>query len=286
MPSFHSRRAHRAARLLAVVAGVSLPGSLAAQAVVTANLYANSAFVWRGVTFAGRPVVQADLGLALPVVGGTVSGGVWLNGEPADYTSGRAITMVATGRGGPALTAIAPWLDYTRPMGRVTSTFGVTTYAYPAITGFAPAFNTTELYARLALAAPLSPRVSVNHDLRKVRGAYVEGALAQAMPLGRRMATRGIGVTLGATAGWSAGQGPNGTQTAYFGHEGLAFVDATASAALPIGHGLSVAPTLHLSFGRDSLARVQDLTGHSRTFKPWLGVAASWSHALGRPARP
>lgn len=267
--------------ILAAVAAT--PTTTHAQASVVANATAVSAYVWRGVTFASVPGFQADLGLLAPLVGGSLSIGVWTSGELTNASSGRAITMVPSRLGAPTFTTIAPWADFTRSVGRVAATAGAMVYVYPEVTGFAADYNTTELYAKLAITAPLSPRLAVYYDVDKIRGAYLEGSVAQGVPLGPiAAAVPGAALSLGATAGVSAGQGEQAGQTAYFAREGLAFTDLAATASVPFGPvGLSTAA--HLTLGHDPLARLVDATGGERSAKAWVTVTATYLLSFGRP---
>lgn len=267
--------------VIVMTALAMFPATTRAQATVVANATFASAYVWRGVTFASVPGVQADLGLAGPLAGGSFTLGVWASGELASASDGHAITMVPGRHGVPTLTSISPWVDLTRTSGRVALTAGAIAYLYPGVTGLADEYNTTEVYVRLAVAAPLAPRLAAYHDVQKVRGTYLEGSLSQGVPLGRIAAVvPGATLSLGATAGVSAGQGAHAGQAAYFEREGLAFTDLAVTASAPLGQ-LAITTAAHATFGRDPLARLVDATGGQRSTKGWLTVTATYLLPLG-----
>ncbi|MBV9772479.1 MAG: hypothetical protein JO040_00925, partial [Gemmatimonadetes bacterium] len=191
----------RSLSLCALVYATVVAAPAAAQGTVTVDLAANSAYVTRGLSLTNRAVTQGDLVLALPVSGVTLSAGAWGNLELRPYDSPASISMTADETGA-NLTEVDLWADATHAFGPLGVTVGAMRLTYPNQGVFTPAYNTTELYARLGLASlPLAPRLSVMEDVDKVRGVYLEGSVAQAVK-----AIPGVPLSLGATAGWSAGQ--------------------------------------------------------------------------------
>jgi len=267
-----------AAALLALPANLRAQTADAPPASIVADAYLDGAYVWRGITFTNRPVVQADVALNVVTRPGTISGGVWANAEPRDYTGAHDIRLIAPGHAGPAVTALTTWFDLTHTAGRLASTVGVTSYWYPSITGYAAQFNSSEIYGRLALATALSPRLAVYMDVEKVRGAYVEASVTAPVPVGAHT------LSLGATAGASAGQAVAHNQSAYFARNGVAFGDLSATTAFAL-RGVSLAPTLHVLLDRDPWTRVTALDGATHAVKSWVGVTASWAHEVPRPRR-
>jgi hypothetical protein len=110
----------------------------------------------------------------------------------------------------------------------------------------------------------------------KVKGLYLETSVAHTLsPL------RGFPVTLGALAGWSAGQAVNRddpTEVANFASDGLTHVDLSATGALAVGP-VTLAPTAHLVIPSNGYA---DLTkpGVTHDLKGWLGLTLTWSKPL------
>ena len=268
----------RAAAAALVLAAVVRPAAARAQLVVTADATVATGFVWRGLTFTNRPVVQPDLVLTAPVAGTTFTVGAWANAEPARYTEASAISLDG-GRGG--VTATSVWADATRGVGggrsRVDLTTGVANYWYPPITGLGPAYNSVEVYGRAAMAGPLAPKLAVWVDVARIRGAYVEGSLAHSFPL-----APGLSLALTGTSGVSLGQAidPTGRETGYFARDGIAFTDLAAGVGATVGH-VSITPTLHLVLAHDAAARVT-APDATRGTKLWLGTTVTWAHTSGR----
>jgi hypothetical protein len=93
-------------------------------------------------------------------------------------------------------------------------------------------------------------------------------------------AGRHLGVTLGATAGLSVGQGtdPAGRQTAYFAGDGLTHVDLSAAATWTAGT-VTVTPSVHGLLLRDVATRLTAPNElHARRVN--LGVTLGWARAL------
>lgn len=263
---------NRIAGAFALLAAGAAPA--AAQATLTTNVALNSAYVWRGLTFTNRPVVQGDAALAVPVAGGTLTAGAFANLEPGGYAGAGHISE--NGAGGAGLTEWDAWTEYTRTVGRVSLAAGAIAFRFPNDEGLTASFNTAEVYGRAALAAPLAPSLTVAYDVQAVRGFYFEGALAHVVPVA------GAGVSLGAAAGVSAGQHrvDGSGENANFEENGLTHVDLSASLPLT-GRGVTVVPTAHLVLGRDAYTRVS-APRETRGAKLWIGARLTWGRALGR----
>ncbi|MBL0937540.1 MAG: hypothetical protein IBJ03_01525 [Gemmatimonadaceae bacterium] len=256
--------------MLALTGVVSFPAAhVMAQPTVTADAMMASGFVWRGIHFTNRPVVQGDVYLTQTVRKATLTAGAWINAEPADYRAADAVRMLAPGHHGPALTAIAPWIDATVQTGRVSLTGGATMYRYPKKTGFAEGYNTTELYAKATAGGALAPRVQVWWDVQKVRGAYVETAIAHTF-------NAGIPLVSSLTAGWSAGQEARGTQTAYFVRSGLAALDGALGVPLTRGH-FTISPSVHAVLANDAATQLVTPGDPMRRTKLWWSLGGTWT---------
>jgi hypothetical protein len=261
----------------AVAALVLLPAALRAQLTVTADATVASGYVWRGLTFTNRPVVQQDLVLTAPAAGTTFTVGAWANGEPARYTDVSAISLDG-GRGG--LTATSVWADATRRVGggrsHVDVTAGVTSYWYPPVTGLGRAYNSVEVYGRAGMGGPLAPKLGVWIDVARIRGSYVEGSVAHAFQV-----SPGLSVSLSGTSGVSLGQAvdPRGRDTGYFARDGVAFTDLAAGVGATFGPVL-VAPSLHVVLAHDAAVRVT-APDATRGTKLWLGTTVTWAHMTG-----
>jgi hypothetical protein len=231
--------------------------------------------VWRGVTSTNRFVLEPDVTVALPLDRArrtAVTLGAWTNIEPTRYDGAQDISPLG-GAPGPLATSSQLWLEARRTLGAAAVTVGATRYLYPDVGDLSTTYATNELYA-VASGEMLS--LGVYYDVEKVRGAYLEGALSGdvGVPVGRG---RAQAVTLSATVGYSAGQGPDarGAQAAYFAHDGFTHAELAARTAFDFG-ALGLAPTAHLVLGRDALVRVTS-PEHSHALKAWVGATLTWT---------
>ncbi len=243
--------------------------TMQAQTLVTADAAMASGFVWRGIHFTNRPVVQSDLILTTTTGRTSLSAGLWVNAEAADYRDANAIRMLPKGSRGPALTAITTWLDATVSAGAVNLTGGYADYRYPSRTGLSDAFNTGELYAAVSHHGMLSKRIQLWWDVNKIHGAYLEAAVDHEFKAG-------IPLIAALAAGWSLGQEENGTESAYFVRRGFAAVDG--SIGMPITKGsLSIQPVIHGVLAHDAATRMISPINPDRGMKIWWSVGASWT---------
>ena len=260
-----------------VVTALSVPEDASGQVVLTSDAGAFNAYVWRGVTLTNRFVLQPDLYVTFPAGGGSVVLGGWGSIEAGQYDDPVNDLSEGGGTSGFNATEVDLWAEYGHSLGsNLTGTFGGILYLFPNDAGLTNEVNrTVELYGKLQAGIPLSPKLSAWYDVDKVSGLYLEGSVTQ--PL----AIPGFPVTLGALAGFSAGQGPNEndpTQIANFASNTLTHVDLSASGALAIGP-LAVAPTLHFLILNDELTQITK-PAVSRDVKAWAGVTLTWSKAL------
>jgi len=154
--------------------------------------------------------------------------------------------------------------------------------------GFTKAANTVELYGKVSLSVPLSPKVSMWYDVDKVKGAYFEGSISHSIqPQGQKFS-----ITLGALAGFNAGQGINDSDpTQLFNFVDNGFTHLDLSAAVPFTAGpLSISPALHMVVTGDENTKFTKFdrnTGelNSKDVKFWGGATISWSRVLGTPPK-
>jgi hypothetical protein len=266
-------------RAVAAAALLSLPSAAQGQATATVDAGVFNAYVWRGVTLTNRPVVQPDAYLTLPAGGGSFVLGGWASVEAGRYDDPRSHLSEGGGRASLDATEVDLWGEYGHPVGPLTGTFGGLVYLYPNTAGLTNAANrTVEIYGKLqASAVPLAPKVAVWYDVNKVQGAYVETSISHAIG-----SIPGFPLTLGALAGFSAGQGLNDndpSQVANFAKNGLSHVDLSATGALKAGP-VTIGPTIHFCLLHDDFTKV---TGPavSRDAKVWAGATLTWSKAFG-----
>lgn len=263
---------------LALAAVLASAGPAAAQVSVTADAGLLSAYVWRGVSLTNQAVAQPDLYLTVPVAGGAAVMGAWASLDLGRY-DGAGELSEGGGVAAPDLTELDLWAEFGHALGPgLRAAAGALTYLYPNAAGLTNAANrTVEIYGKLdAAALPLAPRVAAWYDVDKVEGAYLEAGVSQEV-----RALPGFPVTLGALAGFSAGQGVNATdaeQVANFARDGLTHLDFSATGALEAG-ALTIAPALHLYVLNDDFTRLTE-PGRRRDVKAWAGVTLTWSRAL------
>lgn len=270
---------------LGLVLGLGAATSASAQ-TLGADLALNSAYFWRGLSLTNKPVAQPDLYLTFGHKVTFTAGG-WGNIELGSYDGPEDISE----GGGTSfnLTEFDWWGEFSLPAGIATLTAGATGYIYPNDAGFTKESNTTEIYGKIALGVPLSPKLAVWYDVDKIKGAYIEASAGLPINL-----SPVLPLQLGVLAGFSAGQGcdpdANGVcnpdVSANFHDDGLTHIDL--SAALPISAGpISITPNIHGIIGNDEWVKITKLDPTSASgvktsdFKVVFGVTLSWSHAFG-----
>lgn len=103
--------------------------------------------------------------------------------------------------------------------------------------------DTTELYWGFSLNWPLSPSVTVYHDVDEADGTYVSTGLSYAIEkVGELSADMPVGLEIGAGLGW----GSNGYNRYYWAVDGGKLNDLSLSLSLPIPiAGWSVTPSVN-----------------------------------------
>jgi hypothetical protein len=266
------RRKWLGAVLLALGTAISAR-SARAQATVGADLGLFSSYVWRGISFTNRPVGQPNAYVAVPAGKTTVTVGGWANVDLGRYDDSDDFSQ-SGGVSGLNVAEFDPYAEVSVPTGKATLTGGVVGYVFPNDVGATEDFNTWELYGKVGLAVPLSPKLAVYYDFDKVNGAYIEGSVAHSVPLGS------VSLALGALGGLSAGQAEaDPGELNNFVENGLTHLDL--SAGVPFSAGIfSFTPVLHLVVNGDELTRFTS-PDEENDVKLWGGFTISWSRALG-----
>jgi hypothetical protein len=262
-----------------VCAALLLPETARGQIVLTSDAGAFNAYVWRGVTLTNKLVLQPDAYLTIPAGGGSLVFGAWGNIDAGQYDD--PVNDISEGGGTSSFNAteVDVWAEYGRPLSpNLSGTLGGILYLFPNDVGLTNEVNrTVEIYGKLQLTGvPLTPKVAAWYDLDKVDGLYLEGSLAQALT-----SIRGFPVTLGALAGFSAGQGVNESdpsEVANFARNTLTHVDLSATGALTAGP-VTISPTVHLLVLNDGFTEITK-PGVTKEVKAWAGVTLTWSKAL------
>lgn len=276
------KRATVIAGALLVLGLVATARPAAAQATIGWDAGLFSSYVWRGITYTSKPVIQPDLYVTIPLSAASLTAGVWANVEPGKYNGTNDISE-GGGIASPDLAEWDWWAEIGGTAGLATLTAGATGYQFPNDAGFTKIFNTTEVYGKVALAVPsINPKLSVYYDVDKVKGAYFEGSVSHGFPL-----TPAVPLNIGVLAGLSAGQEINTskpTEFFNFAKSGLTHVDISASTSFAAGP-LSIAPVIHGVIGHDDATKYSNATNFPKSFKLWGGATISWSHSLGAAAK-
>ncbi len=261
-----------------VVAALATAAPASAQVTVGWDVAGFSSYVWRGLHLSSKPVVQPDAYLTIPLGNASLTAGGWANVEVGKYNGADDISE-GGGLAGPDLTEFDWWGEISIPAGLATITGGATGYIFPNDAGLTKSNNTVEVYGKLGLDVPLSPKVSAYFDVDKIKGLYIEGSVSHGVPLGAAT------LTFGALAGFSAGQEINTSEPselANFNESGLTHIDLSVSAGFSAGP-LSITPSIHMVHGRDEFTKFTNINDQ-HDVKFWGGVTISWSKAFGGEA--
>ena len=178
-------------------------------------------------TLTGKPVAEPDLYVTFPAGTASVTLGGWANIDLGKYDNGTDISE-SGGTSAFNFAEFDPWAEVAFTVGKATLTGGATAYIYPNKCPIDDAtINTVEIYGKLAVDAPLSPKINVYYDVDKVKGLYAEGSVSHSFP-----ASEKVSVNLTALAGINSGQGinddPNSDETANFFDSGFTHLDLSA----------------------------------------------------------
>ncbi len=265
------------AAVMAVIASASAP-TARAQATVGADLSLFSGYVWRGISVTNRPVGQPNAYVTFPTGNASVTVGGWANVDLGRYDDTDDFSQ-SGGVSSFNLSEFDPWAEVSVPVGKTTLTGGVVGYVFPNDFGATDVLNTWEVYGKVGLGVPLSPKLSVYYDIDKVSGAYIEGSVAHSVPLGS------VSLNLGALGGVSAGQAESDSPDELDNFFENGFTHLDLSAGVPFSAGIfSLTPVLHLLVNGDEATRFTS-PGDESDLKLWGGLTISWSRALGAPAR-
>ena len=274
------------------MAGWTSPAT--AQVTLGADAAFFSSYVWRGLSLSNKFVIQPDAYVTVPLGPTGLTVGGWANIEPSKYDNLPDDISEGGGLVGPDLTEFDWWAELGIPVGSiVTITPGATGYIYPndkkvpAVPGLLTEDNNTvEIYGKVAFSTFLSPKLSVYYDVDKIKGAYIEASVSHGFPL-----TPALPLTLGALAGFSAGQEINNSdpnELANFNESGLTHLDFSLS--LPFSAGpVSINPAFHFVVANDEFTKVTKSTTGSagvnqEDTKIWFGATISWGHDFGGKA--
>jgi Bacterial protein of unknown function (Gcw_chp) len=256
-----------------------------AQTEVGANVGVFSSYVWRGISMTNKPVLQPAVYLSIPVGNASITLGGWSNIDIGKYDNLAKDRSESGGSSSFNFAELDPYAEVSFSVGKATLTGGVLGYVYPnganAPNQFGlitKAFNTVELYGKGSLDVPLSPSLSIYYDVDKIKGAYIEATVSHSLP-----ASDKLSVNLTALAGFSAGDGINGSdpsEMSSFVDDGLTHVDLSGGLSFSAG-ALSFEPALHLVIDSDQATKVTSPTSLDKGVKLWGGITIGWSKPLG-----
>lgn len=250
------------------------PAAAQAEFGIEAGLF--SSYVWRGLSYVNKPVLQPDISLSVPLGGASLTLGGWGNIELGSYDDPEDDLSIGGGTSF-NLSEVDPYAELGFSAGKAELTLGGVAYVFPNDAGFTSDINTVEVYGKIGLGVPLSPTLAAYYDVDKIKGLYLEGSLSHDIPLGPKA------LTIGALAGWSLGQGPKDGEDANFADDGITHVDLSASIELGAGP-FTITPSVHGVFGIDDATKVTSPTENDKGFKLWGGVSISWGKTFGGKA--
>jgi hypothetical protein len=273
------KRANVLGAALVVASAVATATPAAAQATIGADLGLFSSYVWRGITYTNKFVLQPDVYVTFPTGPASFTAGGWFNIEPGKYDDAAKDISESGGESSFDVAEFDWWGEFNYPYQKANFTLGATGYYFPNDAGFTSDANTLELYGKVGLSVPLNPKVAAWYDVDKVKGAYFEGSISHTI----QPPNQKFSIVLGALAGLSAGQGVNNSkpdESFNFADNGFTHLDL--SAAVPFTAGpLSINPVVHMVVTGDDATKFTSPTNLDKSVKFWAGGTISWSKALG-----
>ena len=156
---------------------------------VTADYFGK--YIWRGQNLSDDPVFQPGVSMAI----GNLTLGWWANMD----------TTKINGNNG-EFTEHDWYVDYSDDLPGVNGvgySVGAIYYYFPSLDNGAE--DTTEIYGGLSFDLPLSPSITIYHDIEEVDGTYISFGLSHSID---RIASLGpdmpIGMEMGASLGWGS----------------------------------------------------------------------------------
>lgn len=248
-------------------------------------------YVWRGLTRANGPSLQLEGSAGLGLAMGTLSGGVWANielGEP------RASRLSELGADRPGVSEVNGWGRYALNFGATTIFGGAIHYDFrgdSANPSFGSGASTTEVFGGVQLnRGRMVPQFTAYVDVHRVKGLYLEGALAvHILQFSRQLP---VILYLNSVLGFSVLEGPNGDdplEIARFQKESFTHLDISLSlnAVISRKHAVTfdLEPHLELKFDEATRRIGPGLDDQSRHQQFWMSMAFSFHPVLIRGHR-
>ncbi|HEY7635199.1 MAG TPA: hypothetical protein VH763_06625 [Gemmatimonadales bacterium] len=273
---------------LLIAGALGYAATAQAQTTIGADAYLYSAYVWRGLSLTNKPVLQPDVYVTIPAGQASFTAGGWFSFDLGKYDDLDDDISESGGLSAFNLAEFDWWGEVSYPVGKATLTGGATGYIYPnklddQSATFVPTpglltkdNNTIEIYGKIAVDVPLSPKLALWYDVDKIKGLYGEFSVSHTL-----QASEKVGVNLGALLGFNAGQSvpSSGDDLANFADDGITHLDLSAGVPLTAG-AFSITPAAHLVINSDDFTKFTS-PSEEHDVKFWGGVTISWSKALG-----
>ena len=187
-----------------------------------------SKYIWRGQNYNDDPVFQPSISASY----GNLTSTVWGSLDLSNYTgnSGDFYELDYS-------------LDYSRPVPGfegVDYSIGVIYYDFPG----SVIKDTTELYWGFTFDLPLSPSITVYHDVDESEGTYISLGFGHSIDKIAELGPgRAVGMEISASLGWGSGS----YNKYYWGTDQSKMQDLTLAVSFPmeIGGGWTLAPSLN-----------------------------------------
>jgi len=184
-------------------------------------------YIWRGQNLSDDPVFQPGISISY----GNLTAGIWgnmdltnINGNSGDFSE------------------MDYSLDYSSTFPGIEGvgySVGVIYYDFPGTT----TKDTTEVYWGLNFDLPLSPSITVYHDVDEAEGSYVSLAFGHSI---ERIAELGPDIPVGMEIGTSLGWGSASYNKYYWGTDQSKLQDLTFSVSFPMEiAGWTLSPSLN-----------------------------------------
>ena len=176
-----------------------------------------SKYIWRGQNLTDEPVIQP--GISAGYKGLTAS--IWGNLETTSINDNSG-----------EFTELDYTLDYSGALPGIEGigySIGLINYHFPSVAG-----DTTEFYWGLNCDLPLSPSLTLYHDIDEIKGTYASFGLSHSMAkIGELGPDIPVGIEIAGALGW----GSSGYNEGYWGVDESKLNDLTLSVSFPVEVG-------------------------------------------------
>ncbi len=230
---------------------------------VAASMTAASHYIFRGVPQNERGVLQADLGVTLPIEGGgnfDVFG--WGNVDLYGRTGDAALPNGNAGE----FSELDVGASYSRQVDGAAVTMGLYSYNFPNGGGE----STMEVFTVLAWSyMGVNPSVTFWYDFDEFDGLYVNGAVSREFEVDKQTI-----LELGATLGWT-----DKDQAGYYfaDESGLGDLVGSATVRRPIGHGATFFVNVSAATIIDNSLRDALDAADIAADNVWAGIGLAWN---------